>query len=266
MPSRFSAPPVGASTMAAGVAFIAVGAMLAALFALPGPAGASTVSKGSAGCSPQPNCNDEAVRYSAGPGEANTVTISTGSPVQNVAYIKDSVPITPGEGCQRGSGPSSQTDTGDSDPKKAWCFITEDFSGTVVAELRDGNDSLDLRATGLQWVLDGSGNDRVESASTTINGPGDDVFTCDQSDETECEVLTGKVKGVAFYVPGLGDDRIYGNDHPDRLMGGAGNDRISGRGGNDRLYGGAGADVLFGGGGFDRLFGGGGPGVDRLVQ
>jgi Ca2+-binding RTX toxin-like protein len=255
MLSRFSAPPAAANTTASGAAFIAVGVVLAALFALPAPAGASTV-----------RTTADGLEYSAGPGEANHVTISTGSPVQNVAYIHDSVPITPlGEGCQRGSGPSSQTDTGDSDPNKAWCYITEDFSGTVVAELRDGNDSLDLNATGLQWVLDGSGNDRVDGASTTVNGPGDDVFTC--SDDTECEVLTGKVKNVAFYVPGLGDDRIYGSqEHPDRLMGGAGNDRISGRGGNDRLYGGPGADVLFGGDGFDRLFGGGGPGEDRLVQ
>ncbi|MDX6699642.1 MAG: hypothetical protein QOE65_3039 [Solirubrobacteraceae bacterium] len=253
MLSRFSATPAAGNTMATGAAFIAVGVVLATLFALPAPAGASSVRTTAGG-----------LEYSAGPGEANDVTISTGSPVQNVAYIKDSVPITPGEGCQRGSGPSSQTDMGDSDPNKAWCFITEDFSGTVVAELRDGNDSLDLSATGLQWVLDGSGNDRVDGASTTVNGPGDDVFTC--SDDTECEVLTGKVKGVNFYVPGLGNDRIKGNSQPDRLMGGAGNDRISGGAGNDRLYGGAGADALFGGDGFDRLFGGGGPGEDRLVQ
>jgi Ca2+-binding RTX toxin-like protein len=253
MLSRFSAPPADANTMATAAAFIAVGVVLAALFALPAAAGASSV-----------RTTADGLEYSAGRGETNDVTISTGHPVQNVAYIKDAVPITPGEGCQRGSGPSSQTDTGDSDPNKAWCYITEDFAGTVVAELRDGNDSLDLRATGLQWVLDGSGNDRVDGASTTVNGPGDDVFTC--SGETECAVLTGKVKGVAFYVPGLGNDRIHGNEQPDRLMGGAGNDRISGGAGNDRLYGGAGADVLFGGDGFDRLFGGGGPGQDRLVQ
>jgi Ca2+-binding RTX toxin-like protein len=251
---RFSAPPADANTMATGAAFIAVGLVLAALFALPAAASASSVRTTAGG-----------LEYSAGRGETNVVTITTGHPVQNVAYIEDSVPITPGgDDCQRGSGPSSQTDTGDSDPKKAWCYITEDFSGTVVAELRDGNDSLDLRATGLQSVLDGSGNDRVEGASTTVNGPGDDVFIC--SDETECAVLTGKVKGVAFYVPGLGDDRINGNDQPDRLMCGAGNERISGGAGNDRLYGGAGTDVLFGGDGFDRLFGGGGPGKDRLVQ
>jgi Ca2+-binding RTX toxin-like protein len=264
MLSRFSAPPAYAHTTATGAAFIAVGVVVAALFALPAAAGASTVSKGSVDCSPQPNCNDEGVLYSAGPGETNDVTITTGHPVQNVAYIKDSVPITPGEGCQRGSGPSSQTDTGDSDPNKAWCFITEDFTGLVVAELRDGNDSLDLRGPGGRRVLDGSGNDRVDSADTMVNGPGDDVLIC--GDEGECAVLTGKVEGVAHYVPGGGDDRIYGIDYPDRLMGGAGNDRISGRGGNDRLYGGAGADVLFGGDGFDRLFGGGGPGQDRLVQ
>jgi len=253
MLSRFSATPADANTMATGAAFVAVGVVLAALFALPAAASASSV-----------RTTADGLEYSAGRGETNAVTISTGHPVQNVAYIEDSVPITPGEDCQRGSGPSSQTDTGDSDPNKAWCYVTEDFSGTVMAELRDGNDSLDLRATGLQWVLDGSGNDRVDGASTTVNGPGDDVFTC--SDETECAVLTGKVKGVSFYVPGLGNDRIDGNAQPDRLMGGAGNDRISGGAGNDRLYGGAGADALNGGDGFDRLFGGGGPGEDRLVQ
>jgi Ca2+-binding RTX toxin-like protein len=79
-------------------------------------------------------------------------------------------------------------------------------------------------------------------------------------------VLTGKVPGVAFYVPGLGDDRIYGSPEADRLMGGAGDDRISGRQGSDRLYGGPGADVLTGGDGVDRLFGGGGPGRDVLIQ
>src|SRR5688500_16854692 len=99
MLSRFSAPPADADAMATRAAFIVVGVVLAALCALPAPAGASSV-----------RTTAEGLEYSAGPGETNTVEISTGHPVQNVAYIEDSVPITPGEGCDRGSGPSSQTD------------------------------------------------------------------------------------------------------------------------------------------------------------
>ena len=230
---------------------LALATALAALLALPAAADASGVTS-----------EGNELRYSAGPGETNAVTISIGTEFQNVAKIQDSVPIAPGTDCQQGSGPNEVT-----------CFVTEDFAGTTVVELRDGNDSVSYSANGASVggavlrVLDGSGDDRVTGGSpedTFVNGPGNDVLTC--SGDTACKVLTGKVPGVAFYVPGLGDDRISGTVDADRLMGGAGNDRISGGAGNDRLYGGAGADVLNGGPGTDRLFGGGGPGQDVLRQ
>jgi Ca2+-binding RTX toxin-like protein len=234
--------------------------LLAALFAAPPAAAASSV-----------RILGPDLQYSAGAGEANTVTISVGSPIQNVAQIKDSVPIAPGEGCARGTGPDPATgnlpDPASGNPNEAFCFVTEDFAGNVLVELRDGDDSLTRTGDGETRVLDGSGNDRIMSASasdTLVNGPGNDVFRC--GSDLPCRVLTGKVAGVTFYVPGLGDDRIVGTSAPDRLMGGAGNDRIVGCAGRDRLYGGAGGDVLIGGPDVDRLFGGGGPGRDTLTQ
>ena len=80
--------------------------------------------------------------------------------------------------------------------------------------------------------------------------------------------LTNLVLGSSGYlnienaIGGSGDDRLVGEDNPNRLEGGAGADTLSGMGGADTLIGGAGNDIIAGNDGFDTIIGG--PGADFL--
>lgn len=115
----------------------------------------------------------------------------------------------------------------------------DDFAGTLVINLGDGNDMLTL--TG--------GNPRNGLQISAFGGAGDDV-------------LTASGLAVAF-DGGAGNDTLNGGHGSDTLDGGDGNDRLLGRGGHDELNGGTGNDVLRGGGGRDVLRGH--DGNDRLL-
>jgi Ca2+-binding RTX toxin-like protein len=207
------------------------------------------------------------LRYRAGPGEGNQVTIGVGTSLQNQAMIDDSASLVPGMGCEPGSGPNT-----------AVCEIGTEVLRHVVVDLGDRDDRLDYVVSQSSTnpfateLRDGPGRDRVDASGwrvTLVNGPGDDDLRCRDSDS--CLAPTGQVPGVGR-VTGSGNDRIEGTSGPDRLMGGLGDDRLFGLRGNDRLYGGPGRDRLYGGPGNDRLSGGsgadhlfGGSGIDVLI-
>jgi|GEM_PF-1920840 len=115
----------------------------------------------------------------------------------------------------------------------------DDFAGTLVIHLGDGNDVLTL--TG--------GNPRNGLQVSAFGDAGNDV-------------LTASGLAVAF-DGGAGNDTLNGGRGSDTLDGGDGNDRLLGRGGHDELNGGAGNDVLRGGAGRDVLRGH--DGNDRLL-
>jgi Ca2+-binding RTX toxin-like protein len=211
--------------------------------AIPAAAPASTVSV------PSGSTRQE---YRAAPGERNDLSIGVAVNFQNEAFVDDSVPIAPGNGCRRVG-----------DGTQAVCEIGTETLSFVRIDLGDRNDALLYRVSQAttnpfpDLVLDGPGADRVTVDSwrtTAANGPGADVFTC----LSACAVLTGRVAGAGT-VSGAGDDRLYGSAEADRLMGGTGADRAYGGAGPDRLFGGAGPDRLFGQAGNDWLYGGPGP-------
>ena len=103
--------------------------------------------------------------------------------------------------------------------------------------------SIDMAATGLEFVIDFAGGANTIDASGL--GIGANVFT------------------------GAGNDVITGSDNADVLWGLGGSDQIAGGAGDDVLVGGTGADILTPGAGVDRIYansGNGGDGaVDRIV-
>jgi Ca2+-binding RTX toxin-like protein len=146
-------------------------------------------------------------------------------------------------------------------------------AGNDRLEGRGGDDELE-GSRGDDAFVGGAGVDRVEFgiaetgvtaslATGTATGQGSDTMA-------QVESLTGS----------LLDDRLTGDDGPNRLLGGPGDDVLDGGGGPDTVQGERGDDTVRGGGDSDRLFGDvgddtlsggpagdelyGGPGADRV--
>jgi hemolysin type calcium-binding protein len=225
------------------------------------------------------------IDYTAGPGEANVVSVSF-SPT--AVTVRDEAGVTSGTGC-RPDG---------SDGRAAACALPAsnnvDYSedAPLSLSLGDRDDRLAIagRFPGLAflWVAvsGGSGNDQLaggtgpekfdegadRNGSDTIDGgPGGDSVTYEARRKGVRVSLDGRQddgqrgeqdnvgRDVENATGGRGSDRLSGNGAENDLEGEeedeerGGSDRISGRGGNDILGGGAGSNVLLGGQGNDFL-------------
>jgi Ca2+-binding RTX toxin-like protein len=207
--------------------------------------------------------------YTAAPGEANDVTITTTGAIDHSGWLVteegSSATLVPGAGCQ-----SLDTHT-------AFCALTA--SDTTIAasvDLGDMDDQASL--TGICGAT--AIGQRVTCSSVTADGgDGNDFIVGSDSagrDKQSIEGGTGDdtlVAGAegATMDGGDGNDKLFGSHAADLLTGGNGDDVIRGYSGNDDLRGGPGNDVLEGGYGTDQLKGAqgedtmhGGPGNDTL--
>jgi Ca2+-binding RTX toxin-like protein len=205
------------------------------------------------------------VRYTAGTGEANEVTITNGANA-TVIVVDDVVPIEAGEGC---------THPDEADPTRVTCAHSGSGSGQLIAELGDMNDAIDVRTESYSFVLAGPGDDvltgtdgsfRGEEGNDTLSGStyqwggdGHDTLTGTEGDDT----LYGDWGRDTIRGHG-GDDLVYGHGSDDEIRAGAGNDSVYGGNGADTIYGGSGDDTLDGGRLTDTIVGG--PGNDEIHQ
>lgn len=196
-----------------------------ALFALPSPASAATISYG--------NGVDGAVDYAADPGETLNLSVGfaagcgvdgAGGPLDCVTFYGNAVTWTPGGNCQ------AQSDG------TVWCLLDSDHSGVRVRG-GDGDDVVSVleadlggfpTAAGYSIAIEGGGgNDRLDGGSgpeTIHGGPGADQ-------------VAGRGGGDVLYGDD-GNDAIYGDGTTN------GNEGLGG--GDDQIHGGAGDDVLIG--------------------
>jgi Ca2+-binding RTX toxin-like protein len=191
--------------------------------------------------------------FTASPGEANRVTVTSAAGTITVA--------DPGAGTLTPLGDCT-TVAADTASCPAAAITELDLSGgdgddqitnqtSVGGELlgEDGNDI--LRGGAAAERLDGGAG-----ADTLDGGGGDDRLygaTLQNPDAgSEPDQLTG----------GPGNDWIFGSGGPDHADGGSGDDQLSGGSGDDELRAGDGADSIIGGSGTD--FEDGGPGNDAV--
>ncbi|MFI6204995.1 calcium-binding protein [Streptomyces sp. NPDC051041] len=266
---------------------LALGAGLAVPLVLAGQAGAGTPSA-TAALRPY----DQAIVYTAAPGQANKVTVdaSASEGRTEITYvIDDEVPIDAGDGCAHPD---------DADRTKVSCTIatpeSQDPYPTLDVILGDGDDTLAYRnATGQTYyharIELGDGNDTATHAGSTdgntvSGGAGDDDLTVgsagvvygdegvdmihaadgtiaqggDGDDVIFSDGEGGSVDGGAdddVIHGGAGDQDLSGGDGSDTIYGEADDDRLYGGRGNDFLYGGTGNDVLYGNSGNDTIYG-----------
>jgi RTX calcium-binding nonapeptide repeat (4 copies) len=169
----------------------------------------------------------ETVRFTAGAGEANRVTLVANSETQ-VTVLDQGAPLTAGAGC------TSLT------PHRARCTDPYRVVAGDVA-LGDADDRTRIVVpAGRPWgsldVSGGPGSDRVELREVRdVHHPRGNFPNASASG-------------------GAGDDTILGGPQADQLLAGDGGaDRISGRGGNDTIDAGHGADRMNGGPGKDTV-------------
>ncbi|WP_328471253.1 calcium-binding protein [Streptomyces sp. NBC_00448] len=272
---------------------LTLGTGLAAPLLAAGPAGAATPSATAAY-----NASDQAIDYTAAPGQTNKVTItSSTTTLSDITYvIDDAVPITAGDGCTYPSG---------TDHTKVSCTVTtydtEDPYPTLKVDLGDGADtaaydnttnqayyfaSFDLGAGKDTYTETGRvGGDSVNGGADDDNltvGPDTVVLGGDGNDTIHAgagSIAQGGTGNDTIYSSGTdaaadggtGNDVIHGGDGRQNLSGGDGDDRIYGGKGDDFLYGGKGDDTLYGNSGVDTIYGNsgddalyGGPGKDVL--
>lgn len=206
-----------------------VALLLLAFAAVATPAGAATVSVAQTEVSSYREGTDTLrfLSVSGAPGEANHLVVATlGAPLTSqVIEVRDTVPLTAGDGCSAFSEGVVRCD-----PGPAGVFVS------VTVNAGDGDDKVDGRLVRQTYrATGGDGADRLLGPQGTeiSGGAGDDSLTLE------------------------GGADIYGNlrDRPGELDGGAGADRLQGSSGKDSfLPDGPGADVgddtIDGSGGF----------------
>lgn len=129
------------------------------------------------------------------------------------------------------TGPT--TTTGDDVVVFDSSWLEREDTGSFVFDLKDGNDTANLRSYASDAVDGGAGDDAISS------GHGDD-----------------------FLYGGLGNDMLSGEAHDDHLYGGEGDDVLVGGRGADTMEGGAGADRFV----FDSLTDTGARDIDRIID
>jgi len=242
------------------------------------------------------------VHIKAGPGEANVLDIARAG--QAIVIRDAGAPLVYGPGCQEQADgsvrcPAGEVDArmGDGDDRvlaHTGAFV-DGGSGndTLEADLvrfdssalygGDGDDVLrgdgDLDGgAGRDRLTGGPGDDILEGgagADTIDGGAGSDELTFRSSTTGVVVDLADPgpdggdaVTGVENLTGGPADDRLAGDDGPNRIYAGEGDDVLAGRGGKDTLDGGKGDDRIDGGAGGDALEGewlDGGPGSDVLT-
>ncbi len=110
-----------------------------------------------------------------------------------------------------------------------------------------GNDTLDGEG-GTNTVSYGYTGTAVVANMGTVDGSG--YYTVTLGAESD------KVKNIATFIAGTGNDTITGDNNANVIYGGTGADTLTGGAGNDTLYGEAGVNVLSGGANDDTLIGG----------
>jgi hypothetical protein len=234
--------------------------------------------------------------YTAGPGEANRLTLVAGAREHglpnNTVDLTDPAGIQPLAGCSRPI-PGDNT--------RVRC--TADLIGKI--DLRDGADSADLRGPIILDRLEGGDGDDVLSTRlvgpsyrpgdyvgtvTFVGGPGDDRMTGGGGGVDEPDVFdegaapngsdtirgsgtvdySARRSGVRLNLDGRRNDGASGEGDElvgafTSLKGGAGRDVLVGDRHDNVLDGGRGTDRIAGGGGADELVAGRGRTRDRLA-
>ena len=132
------------------------------------------------------------MKFSAEPGETNTVTLGVvqlGDP-NSYSVTDATAPLVAGEGCT-GGGPAGSTATCTVPASRMFCPVRGCLPGITTAmdiDLGDGDDSLD--STALPVRDGGTGPFQI----TERGGPGADVLTDGEA--------------IGFFYPGVGSDRV----------------------------------------------------------
>ncbi|MEH2503733.1 Ca2+-binding RTX toxin-like protein [Bradyrhizobium sp. AZCC 1578] len=131
--------------------------------------------------------------------------------------------------------------------------IVSGGSGRDLAYVINSNSfSIDLGATGIEWIQSDFGNDTIDGSSQTV---GTEIYTDGGSD-----TITGSPFNDVIWS-GSGDDVVNGGAGNDVIVGDIGADSISGGNGDDRLYVDASDMLIDGGTGTDAAYISGGPGM-----
>jgi hypothetical protein len=168
----------------------------------------------------------DAIVWSAGPGEANNVTLGAAG----IQLTDSGAALTAGAGCIQ-TGPNSAT-----------CDATD--VREIVLEAGDGADRLQSAGTIAVTMIGGTG------ADTFVGGAEYDVVSYEFHGEPVTAAIDGTPSsGSASDGPAAARDTI-GTD-VETLWGSPGDDQLTGSTADNNLWGGAGADVLTGGAGLD---------------
>ena len=143
--------------------------------------------------------------------------------------------------------------------------IYGEFTDTIIGgggqdflyEVNSFGWSIDLGATGIEWMFADFGNDTInastQTASVEIYGSGG------------IDTITGSAQGDLLWA-GVGNDVVVGGGGDDMLFGDLGADSLSGGDGNDRLYVDSTDTVINGGAGTDAVYITSGPGMLLNMQ
>ena len=173
---------------------------------------------------------------------ADAIDGSGGSDAASYADRASGVSVTVGGGADDGNDADGLPGTRD-DLRQVEHVIGSPFADTLIGDGSDGSltggpgDDLLDGGGGADRLDGGDGRDTVSYATRTIGA--------------EASLATGAgpdgdaLADLEDLVGSPGDDRLAGNDEPNRLDGGAGNDTLTGAGGVDDFFGGAGDDAIF---------------------
>lgn len=224
------------------------------------------------------------LRFTAGAGEVNAVTVSLQDP--------STLSISDGGALLTGPAPAGCTDEGagsvtcDRGGRAAVTVLTGDgddtatVDGTGLATVIDGGDGTDqlFGAAAADDLRGGAGNDLIDGGDgddRLDGGPGDDQLAAGAGNDSAdggdgADSIAGDL-GADALDGGAGDDDLAGGAGADTIVGGEGANRIAGDEDTDLLVGGSGPDVIDGGDGGDTVRGGGGrdivdggPGADTI--
>ena len=146
---------------------------------------------------------------------------------------------------------ASEADTlsGGSGNDTIYAESTDTISGgagfDVLYQVNDNPMTVDLGATGIEYMQAGFNGDTINAATQTA---GVEVYAGAGAD-----TITGSNLGD-FIFAGVGNDTVVGNDGNDVILGDLGSDSLSGGAGNDRVYADNTDSFVDGGAGFDALY------------
>ena len=146
---------------------------------------------------------------------------------------------------------ASEADTlnGGSGNDTIYAESTDTISGgagfDVLYQVNDNPMTVDLGATGIEYMQAGFNADTINAATQTA---GVEVYAGGGND-----TITGS-NLADFIFAGVGNDTVVGNDGNDVILGDLGSDSLSGGAGNDSIYADNTDSFIDGGSGFDALY------------